>query len=112
MSYIILRDSFGQGLQTISKIGLIEIDGRQLEDYICDAAEAIVEEDDQYASVSDYEEDGNAPMSETLVICEVLDTIGNCKVSNVIKDALYNRKNQKEQEEYELYLTLKEKFEG
>lgn len=111
MTYIILRDTFGGGLETISNIGLEVIGAHQLEDYICDAAEILLVEDDQYATVSDYDEDGNTPMRETLVICEVLDKIGNQKVDSFIQDALTNKENQKNEEEYELYLKLKEKFE-
>ena len=118
MTYIILRDTFGGGLETISNIGLEVIDAHQLEDYICDAAEILLVEDDQYATVSDYDDDGNTPMREklvilreTLVICEVLDKIGNQKVDSFIQDALTNKENQKNEEEYELYLKLKEKFE-
>ena len=111
MTYIILRDTFAGKLETISNIGLEVIDAHQLEDYICDAAEILLVEDDQYATMSDYEEDGNTPMRETLVICEVLDKIGNQKVDSFIQDALTNKENQKNEEEYELYLKLKEKFE-
>lgn len=111
MTYIILRDTFGRGLETISNIGLEVIDAHQLEDCICDAAEILLVEDGQYATVSDYDEDGNTPMKETLVICEVLDKIGKRKVDIFIQDALTNKENQKNEEEYELYLKLKEKFE-
>lgn len=42
LTYIILRDTFGRGLQTISNIGLEVVDEHQLDGYICDAADAIL----------------------------------------------------------------------
>lgn len=109
MTYIILRDTFGRGLETISNIGLEVIDAHQLDEYIFAAAEIILAEDG-WDGVDAYDEE-NVPMGETLVICEVLDKIGNQKVDSFIQDALTNKENQKNEEEYELYLKLKEKFE-
>ena len=103
MTYIILRDTFGDGLETISNIGVDVIDEHQLDEYICAAAEIILQEDNQYNSVSDYHDDGNIRMGETLVICEVLGELKGKNVDTYIQDVLT--------EEYELYLKLKEKFE-
>jgi hypothetical protein len=109
MTYIILRDTFGRGLETIPNIGLEVIDFHQLDDYICDAAEITLAEDG-YDKADAYDEE-NEPMGETLVICEVLDKIGTQNVVSYIQDAIRNKENNKNEEDYELYLKLKEKFE-
>jgi hypothetical protein len=113
MSYIILRDTFGRGLETISNIGLEVIDEHQLDDFICDAAEITLAEDG-YESLSEYEErwdEGANPMGKILVICEVLDKFKGISSDVYIQDVLKNKQDQKDAEEYQLYLKLKEKFE-
>ena len=110
MTYIILRDTFGGGLETISNIGLEVIDEHQLDNYICDAAEIILAEYG-HESLSEYDEDGYTPMGETLVICEVLNEFKGVSSNVYIQDVLKNKEDQKEVEEYQLYLKLKEKFE-
>ena len=111
MTYIILRDTFGRGLETISNIGLEVIDEHQLDDYIYDAAQIILREDNQYNSVSDYHDDGNIRMEEILVICEIVETIKDKSVDTYIRDVLKGQEKKENKEEYELYLKLKEKFE-
>ena len=113
MTYIILRDTFGRGLETISNIGLEVIEKHQLDDYICDAVEITLQEDG-YESLSEYEErwdDGANPMGEILVICEIVETIKDKSVDTYIRDVLKAKKEKENKEEYELYLKLKEKFE-
>jgi hypothetical protein len=109
MTYIILRDTFGRGLETIPNIGVDVIEEHQLDEYICAAAEITLAEDG-WDGVDAYDEE-NVPMCETLVICEVLDKIGTQNVVSYIQDAIRNKENNKNEEDYELYLKLKEKFE-
>ena len=109
MTYIILRDTFGDGLETISNIGVDVIEKHQLNEYICAAAEIILAEDG-YESINAYDEE-NEPMGETLVICEILDEVKGKNVSNYIGDVLQQQEEKENTEEYELYLKLKEKFE-
>ena len=45
MTYIILRDTFGDGLETISNIGVDVIEKHQLNEYICAAAEIVANEE-------------------------------------------------------------------
>ena len=113
MTYIILRDTFGRGLETISNIGLEVIDEHQLNDFICDATKITLEEDG-FESLSEYEERWDAganPMGEILVICEIVETIKDKSVDTYIKDVLKGQAEKENKEEYELYLKLKEKFE-
>ena len=109
MTYIILRDTFGDGLETISNIGVDVIEKHQLNEYICAAAEIILAEDG-YESIIAYDEE-NEPMGETLVICEILDEVKGKNVCNYIGDVLQQQEEKENTEEYELYLKLKEKFE-
>jgi len=111
MTYIILRDTFGDGLETISNIGLEVIEEHQLDEYISAAAEITLLEDDQYCCISDYHDDENLSMGETLVICEIAETIKDKNVDNYIRDVLKAQEEKENKEEYELYLKLKEKFE-
>lgn len=109
MTYIILRDTFGDGLETISNIGLDVIEDHQLDEYICDAAEIVANED--YASVSDYHDDGNISMGKVLVICEIVGELKGKSVDTYILDVFKGQEEKQNKEEYELYLKLKEKFE-
>ena len=113
MTYIILRDTFGRGFETISNIGLEVIDEHQLDDYICDAVEITLQEDG-YESLSEYEErwdDGANPMGEIIVICEIVETIKDKNVDNYIRDVIKKQEEKQNNDEYETYLKLKEKFE-
>ena len=109
MTYIILRDTFGDGLETISNIGVDVIEEHQLDEYICAAAEIILAEDG-YESINAYDEE-NEPMGETLVICEIVETIKDKSVDTYVLDVLKGQSEKENKEEYELYLKLKEKFE-
>ena len=106
MTYIILRDTFGNGLETISNIGLDVIEKHQLNEYICAAAE-IVANEEGYETLNTYIEES---MEETLVICEILETIKDKSVNTYIRDVLKEQEEKQNKEEYELYLKLKEKF--
>ena len=93
MGYIILRDTFGRGLEEISKIGLEVIDEPQLDDYIHAAHEHILAEEG-WDGVDDYENDeNNNPMGETLVICEIVDEIKGKFVDDYIYDVSWNPSN-------------------
>lgn len=113
MTYIILRDTFGRGLETIRNIDLEVIDEEQLDDYICNAAD-ITLEDDGYETLSEYEErwdDGSNPMGDILVICEIVETIKGKDSRSYVRDVIVKRDEEKNTEEYKLYLQLKEKYE-
>ena len=108
MSYIILRDTFGDGLETISNIGLTVFDDHELDEGINDAAEMIAYEDG-YEDPKSYNDDyKDLPIEETLVICNLLtNDIGSDYIRSVIKKHM----DKETKEQYALYLKLKEKFE-
>ena len=110
MTYIILRDTFGDGLETISNIGVDVIEKHQLNEYICAAAEIIANEEG-YETLNTYIEESTLCMGETLVICEILDEVKGKNVCNYIGDVLQQQEEKENTEEYDLYLKLKEKFE-
>ena len=110
MTYIILRDTFGDGLETISNIGVDVIEKHQLNEYICAAAE-IVANEEGYGSLSEYIKESTLCMGETLVICEIVETIKDKSVDTYVLDVLKGQSEKENKEEYELYLKLKEKFE-
>ena len=110
MTYIILRDTFGDGLETISNIGVDVIEEHQLNEYICAAAEIIANEEG-YETLNTYIEESTLCMGETLVICEIVETIKDKSVDTYVLDVLKGQSEKENKEEYELYLKLKEKFE-
>lgn len=113
MSYFLLRDTFGRGLETIPGIDLELVEEHQLVDHICDATDIFLGEVG-YDSLKDYEEDwdeGANPMGQILVICKVVEEIKGKNADTYISDALRQREEERNKEEYELYLKLKEKFE-
>lgn len=110
MTYIILRDTFGRGLETISNIGLEVIEKHQLDNFIFDAAD-IVANEEGYEDLNSYIEESTLLMEETLVICEIVETIKDKSVDTYIRDVLKGQVEKENKEEYELYLKLKEKFE-
>ena len=114
MNYIILRSIFGKGLEIIPDIGFKVVGEHQLDDHICNVADSILA-NGGYETMSQYEKDYDMydnPMGETLTICKVLNEFKGKCTDIYIEDVLKNKEKQKSEEEYELYLKLKEKFEG
>lgn len=125
MTYIILRDTFGDGLETISNIGLEVIEDVQLDEYIIDAAKIIAHEDG-YEDPKSYNDDHKElPIEETLVICEIKATMWEMwehypgaslresrpTCSDYIRGVIKKHMDTENKEQYALYLKLKEKFE-
>jgi hypothetical protein len=111
MTYIILKDTFGNGLTTFNSSKL-ELYGKdQLEEGILAAAQDLLDAD-EVDSVYEYEEE-HAPLviGDAIVICEIVDTIDGTYTSNYIRHLIVESKIKQSNEEYELYLKLKEKFE-
>ena len=116
MTYIILRDTFGDGLETISNIGLEVFNGDQLGDGIIDAA-GIIAEEDGYEDLKSYIDNHKAlPIEETLVVCEIRGLIREgpgliSTCTDYIKGVIKKHMDKETKEQYALYLKLKEKFE-
>ena len=113
MTYIILKDTLGDGLTTFNSSKL-ELYGKdQLEEGILAAAQDFFDEEG-LDSVYEYEEE-HAPLviSDAIVICEIVDTIDGTYVyvSDYIRNVIVESKIKQSNEEYKLYLKLKEKFE-
>jgi len=110
MTYIILRDTFGAGLTTFNSSGLELYSKDQLEEGVVAAAQELLDADG-IDSVYEYEED-HAPLviSDAIVICEIMDTIDGTYASDYIRNLIVESKIKQSNEEYELYLKLKEKF--
>lgn len=111
MTYIILCDTFGNGLKPFTSLGLEVYDKDQLEEVVAAAAQDLLDEDG-VNSVYEYEEE-HAPLliSDAIVICEIMDTIDGTYASDYIRHIVVESKIKESNEEYELYLKLKEKFE-
>jgi hypothetical protein len=111
MTYIILKDTLGNGLTTFNSSELELYSKDQLEEGILAAAQDLFDEEG-LDSVYEYEEE-HAPLviGDAIVICEIVDTIDGTYTSNYIRNIIVENKIKQSTEEYELYLKLKEKFE-
>ena len=110
MTYIILRDTFGNGLEQIPNIDLCVIDKEQLPEWTLEAAEIIMN-DEGCGSVIEDEMDGSN-IGEEIVICEILGEIDGVALDKWIRHQVVEGKIQKSNKEYQEYLRLKKKFEG
>jgi len=102
MTYIILRDTFGNGLTTFNSSELELYSKDQLEEGILAAAQGVYEYEEEHAPLV---------ISDAIVICEIMDTIDGTYASDYIRNLIVESKIKQSTEEYELYLKLKEKFE-
>ena len=110
MTYIILRDTLGDGLEQIPNIDLCVIDKEQLPEWTLEAAEIIMN-DEGCGSVIEYEMDG-PKIEDEIVICEILGEIDGVPIDKWIRHQVVEGKIKKSNKEYQEYLRLKEKFEG
>jgi len=100
-SYVVVRDSLGDGLE-LFKFGLEVAVGRvQLEQYIALATTEILEEDED--EFQDLDLDDIQDIADQIVVLEVTDY----NVPKLIKRHF----NQNKMEERQLYLRLKRKYE-
>jgi hypothetical protein len=106
-SYIIVRDTLGDGLELFS-FGLEPIVGKdQLENFILSAAHEIIAEEDDKFTLEDFhtlEHDDLESIKDQIVVLEVSDY----PVLKVLK----RRASEGEARERQLYLRLKKKYEG
>ncbi len=106
--YIILNDTYGDGLEEVSCLGLDPIELKDLPAAICNTVEEMLETD----------LDGEFPevkldeyLINRVVIFELSDTIGNISADLYVRNVLKKRQEELNLDEYENYLRLKEKFE-
>ncbi len=107
MTYIILRDTYGNGLKPFTSLELEVYNKDQLEEAVAVAAQELLDENGE--TMEEYEE--NESLSDSIVICEIVDTIDGTYASDYIRNIIVENKIKQSNEEYELYLKLKEKFE-
>ena len=103
MTYIILRDTFGD-LETIPGIEFSEFTEEGLGDAVYNAVGAIMDS----MNVDDYPKEQILSLSEELAIFRSVDKVGDMNIEEFIKT---NVLVDFEDYEYNLYLKLKEKFE-
>ena len=107
MTFIILKDTFGNGLTTFKSTGLEVYDKDLLEEYVAAAAQELL--DDGYEE--EYDEGGDIiTISNTIVICEIAERIGCMSVEDYIKEVVKQKEDTGRKERWELYLKLKEEF--
>jgi hypothetical protein len=110
MTYIILRDTFGSGLKPFTSLGFKVYNKDQLGEAVAVAAQKLLDEeacenmeeyDNMYAFIT---------ISNTIVICEIAEKVGDINVENYIKEVVKQKEGTERKERYELYLKLKEEF--
>lgn len=100
MTYIVLQDTFGEGLETVATIGLDVIEGtEQLNDAILAAIDEI--EDRDY---------GKKLSIEGVVVCKLLDEIEGVDLIEYVKNLYDKDKHREKEERYKMYQELKEEF--
>lgn len=110
MSYIILKDTPEIGFETIPGIGLKAVEEHQIDDFICQAATAIIEKEG-WDGLEGYNGGNDIPMHDTLAIFKLSGKFRETFVDDYIERVLEEHEARERQEELELYLKLKEKFE-
>lgn len=104
--YIILRDTFGDGLETFVDIELDVVRSKEeLPVYVTGAFDWMVYNDE------DGCENVDAYDLNEIVICKILDEIDGVDTATWVKQQIIKTKKEAYDEEYQQYLKLKEKFE-
>ena len=104
--YIILRDTFGDGLETFPDIELDVVRSKEeLPVYVTGAFDWMVSDDEGGCEDVDFYD-----LNE-IVICEILDKIDGVDTATWVKQQIIKTKKEADDEEYQQYLKLKEKFE-
>jgi len=101
MTYIVLKDTFGDGLDTVDRFDLDVLgDTEQLDDAII-------------AAVEEIEESGfNEELSfEGVVVCKILEEINGVAVSEYVRRVYAADRNKQKGDRYKLYQELKAEFE-
>ena len=107
MTYIILRDTFGSGLKSFTSLDLEVYNKDQLGEAVAVAAQELLDEDG-FETMEEY--NGDFTISNTIVICEIVEKVGCMSVENYINEVVKQKEDTERKERYELYLKLKEEF--
>ena len=110
MTYIILYDTFGSGFKPFTSLGWEVYNEDQLEEAVVAAAQELLEAE----SCETMEEYDNMyafiTISNTIVICEIVEKVGRMSVENYIKEVVKQKEDTVRKERFKLYLKLKEEF--
>ena len=109
-----LRDTLGDGLETFPYFDLlVASDEEELAKYVNAAFEYLLEENgyEPITSVAEYEKDVGWPIGQEIVVAQFVNSIGGKEPSAWMREKLSAVKKKKDDEDYQLYLKLKEKFE-
>lgn len=108
--YILLRETFGSGLEAFDGLNLEILNQDQLAEVVINQADNILGEE-CYESVHDYEKDV-IKIEDNFVIFEMTDKIGDSDVNQWVRHLIVENKINHSKNEYELYLRLKQKYEN
>lgn len=104
-----MKDSIGGGMQLSSYFGLDVLTKEELENAVCIVADEVMEED-SVENISSYKNSAY-DISERVCILEFVEEIDSIPVEDYIINHYTQKKKEVDDEEYQLYLKLKEKFE-
>jgi hypothetical protein len=110
--YVVVMDTLGCGLELLPE-GLDIYDGEdELKEAVLLAADHILCEDGfELHEYKDYELSG-LTLSQQIVILELVDTSSVTKSNQYVYDAINSEIEKTNNDDYEQYLKLKERFEG
>ena len=108
MTYIILYDTFGSGLKPFTSLGLEVYNKDQLREAVVAAAQELLEAE----SCETMEEYDNMyafiTISNTIVICEIVEKVGDISVENYIKEVVKQKEGTERKGRYKVHLKIKD----
>lgn len=111
MNYIILKTGFCKGISLFKSTELKTYHKEELPEVLLTVGQELLDEG-EYNSVYDYERDNYPePIEDRILVCEIPTTIDGTYIGTYIRYHIVESKIKQSDEEYELYLKLKEKFE-
>jgi len=108
MTYIILYDTFGSGFKPFTSLGWEVYNEDQLEEAVVAAAQELLEAE----SCETMEEYDNMyafiTISNTIVICEIVEKVGDISVENYIKEVMKQKEGTERKGRYKVHLKIKD----
>jgi hypothetical protein len=112
MNYIILKSGFCKGISLFKSTGLKIYHKDELPKVLSTVGQELLDEG-AYNSVYDYERDCYPELiGDKILVCEISTTIDGQYIGDYIRYNIVESRIKQSNEEYELYLKLKEKFEN